>query len=106
VIYSVLLMAPQGAEGGGGFMSLLPFLLIIVVMYFLMIRPQMKKQKDRQKMVDALQKGDKVVTTGGIHGKVMGFTDNDKTVILQVDDKMKLNVDRSAVGTIKNPKSE
>ena len=106
MIYSILLMAPQGGEGGSGFMGLLPFLLIIVVMYFLMIRPQMKKQKERQKMIDAIQKGDKVVTTGGIHGKVMGFTDNDKTVILQVDDKVKLNVDRSAIGTAKNPKSE
>ena len=67
-------------------MSLLPFLAIIVIMYFLMIRPQVKKQKNRQKMIDAIQKGDNVVTTGGIHGKVMGFTDNDKTVILKVDD--------------------
>ncbi|MFC2088591.1 preprotein translocase subunit YajC [Calditrichota bacterium] len=102
----ILLMAPQGAEGGGGgLLGLLPFLAIIVIMYFLMIRPQMKKQKERQKMVDSLQKGDNVVTTGGIHGKVMGFTDNDKTVILRVDDNVKINVDRSAVGVIKNPKT-
>lgn len=101
----VFLMAPQGGEGGG-LLGLLPFLAIIVIMYFLMIRPQMKKQKERQKMIDALQKGDNVVTTGGIHGKVMGFTDNDKTVILRVDEKVKLNVDRSAVGVIKNPKTE
>jgi len=105
VIYTILLMGPQGGEGGG-FMSLLPFLAIIVIMYFLMIRPQMKKQKERQKMIDALQKGDNVVTTGGIHGKVMGFTNNDKTVILKVDENVKLNVDRSAVGAAKNQKSE
>lgn len=106
MIYSIFLMAPQGGEGGGGFMSLLPFLAIIVIMYFLMIRPQVKKQKERQKMVDAIQKGDNVVTTGGIHGKVMGFTDNDKTIILKVDDNVKINVDRSAIGAAKNPKSE
>jgi len=106
VIFSIFLMAPQGGEGGSGFMGLLPFLAIIAVMYFLMIRPQMKKQKERQKMIDALQKGDKVVTTGGIHGKVVGFADNDKTVILQVDEKVKLNIDRSAVGTVTNTKSE
>ena len=102
----MFLMGPQGGEGGGGFMSLLPFLAIIVIMYFLMIRPQMKKQKDRQKMIDAIQKGDNVVTSGGIHGKVVGFTDNDKTVIIKVDDNVKLNVDRSAVGGVKNSKSE
>lgn len=107
MIYSILMMMPQGGEGGGGgFMSLLPFLAIIVIMYFLMIRPQVKKQKERQKMIDALQKGDNVVTSGGIHGKVMGFTDNDKTVILKVDDNVKINVDRSAVGSTKKPKSE
>ena len=106
MIYAIMLMGPQGGEGGGGFMSLLPFLAIIVIMYFLMIRPQVKKQKERQKMIDAIQKGDNVVTSGGIHGKVMGFTDNDKTVILKVDDNVKLNVDRSAIGAAKNPKSE
>lgn len=102
----LLLMAPQGADGGGGgFLGLLPFFAIILIMYFLMIRPQMKKTKERQKMIDTLQKGDNIVTSGGIHGKVMGFTDNDKTVILRVDEKVKINVDRSAIGTIKNPKS-
>ncbi|MCK5032229.1 MAG: preprotein translocase subunit YajC [Calditrichia bacterium] len=104
--YLIFLMGPQGGEGGSGFMSLLPFLAIIVIMYFLMIRPQVKKQKDRQKMIDAIQKGDNVVTSGGIHGKVMGFTDNDKTVILKVDDNVKINVDRSAIGAAKNLKSE
>jgi preprotein translocase subunit YajC len=100
-------MMPQGGEGGGGGIgAFLPFIAIILIMYFLMIRPQMKKQKERQKMIDALQKGDNVVTTGGIHGKVMGFTDNDKTVIIKVDDNVKMNVDRSAIGTIKNPKTE
>ena len=101
MIFNILLMAPQGGEGGSSIMGFLPFILIIVVMYFLMIRPQMKKQKDKQKMVDALQKGDKVITSGGIHGKIAGFTDDDKTIILQIDDKVKINVDRSAVGIVK-----
>ena len=99
-------MWPEGGEGGCCFMCLLPFLAIIVIMYFLMIRPQVKKQKDRQKMIDAIQICDNVVTSGGIHGKVMGFTDNDKTVILKVDDNVKINVDRSAIGAAKNIKSE
>jgi preprotein translocase subunit YajC len=102
VILNLLLMAPQGGEGGGSsFLGFLPFILIIVIMYFLMIRPQVKKQKERQKMIDAVEKGDKIVTSGGIHGKITGFTDDGKTVILQVDEKVKLNVDRSAIGVVK-----
>ena len=70
-------------------------------MYFLMIRPQMRKQKERQKMVDALQKGDKIITTGGMHGKITGFTEDGKTVIVQIDDKVKVNIERSAVNVVK-----
>ena len=93
-------MAPQGGDGGGSFMGFLPFILIIVIMYFLMIRPQMKKQKERQKMVDALQKGDKIITSGGLHGKIAGFTEDGKTVIVQIDEKVKVNIDRSAVNVV------
>ena len=101
MISYILLMAPQGAEGGGGLLGFLPFILIIVIMYFLMIRPQVKRQKERQKMIDALQKGDNVITNGGIHGKVVGFAEDGKTVILKVDENVKLNVDRSAVNSMK-----
>ena len=82
-------------------MGFLPFILIIVIMYFLMIRPQMRKQKERQKMVDVLQKGDKIITTGGMHGKITGFTEDGKTVIVQIDDKVKVNIERSAVNVVK-----
>ncbi len=98
----ILLMAPANPEGGGGnpIASFLPFILIIVIMYFLMIRPQQKKQKEKQKMLDALKKGDNVVTSGGIHGKVTGFTNDNKVVIIKVDDNVKLNVDKSMVNVV------
>ena len=99
----ILLIAQSGAEGEGGgnpLLSFLPFILIIVVMYFLMIRPQAKKQKEKQRMVEALKKGDNIITNGGIHGKVMGFTDDNKTVIVKVDDNVKLNIDKSAIGVV------
>jgi preprotein translocase subunit YajC len=99
----ILLMAQKGAEGEGGtnpLISFLPFILIIVVMYFLMIRPQAKKQKEKQRMIESLKKGDNIVTNGGIHGKVMGFTDDNKTVIVKVDDNVKLNIDKSAIGVV------
>ena len=103
MLLNVFLMAPQGAEGGGSSLfGFLPFILIILIMYFLMIRPQMRKQKERQRMIDNIQKGDNVVTTGGIHGKIMGFSDDGKTVILRVDEKVKLNIDRSAIGLTKS----
>ena len=100
---NIFLMAQQGGAegGGGGFSLLLPFILIFVIMYFLMIRPQAKKQKQRQKMIDTLQKGDNIITTGGIHGKILNITDDGKTLVIKVDDNVKLNIDRSAVGIVK-----
>jgi preprotein translocase subunit YajC len=73
----------------------LPLLLIIVVFYFFMIRPQMKRQKETQKFRDALQKGDKVVTTGGIYGRIDEI--KDQIIFLEVAPNMKLKVDKSVV---------
>ena len=91
---NIILMAqPQGDQNP--LMSFLPLLLIIVVFYFFMIRPQMKKQKDLRSYREALQKGDKVITTGGIYGKVIGISDN--SVLVEVDDNVKLKIDKSAI---------
>jgi preprotein translocase subunit YajC len=95
---SIILMgSPQ--PGSNPLVSLLPLVLIIVVFYFFMIRPQMKKQKELANYRNSLQKGDKVVTTGGIYGKIAEI--NETTIILEVEDKMRLKVDKSAV--IKDP---
>ena len=61
---------------GGAFAQLLPLILIFAIMYFLLIRPQQKKQKQLEAMIKAIDKGDNVVTTGGLHGKVIGVTDD------------------------------
>jgi preprotein translocase subunit YajC len=76
-------------------MTFLPLVLIIVVFYFFMIRPQMKKQKEIAAFRNSLQKGDKVVTTGGIYGKILELKDN--YVLLQVDDNVKIRVDKAAL---------
>lgn len=91
-----LLMAPpaNGAESNP-LMSFLPMVLIIVVFYFFMIRPQMKRQKELATFRNSIAKGDKVVTTGGIYGKIVDIKDN--TVLLQVDDNVKIRVDKSAI---------
>jgi preprotein translocase subunit YajC len=74
---------------------LIPMLVIIVIFYFFMIRPQMKKQKELRTFRDKLAKGDKVVTTGGIYGKVIEIKEN--TVIMEVDNNVNLKVDKAAI---------
>ena len=88
-------MAPGGADGG--IMSFLPLVLIIVVFYFFMIRPQLKKQKETKKFRESLAKGDKVVTIGGIHGKIVEM--KDLTVIVEIATDVKIKVEKSAISS-------
>jgi preprotein translocase subunit YajC len=92
-----LLMAQTAADGSqpNPLMTFLPMILIIAVFYFFMIRPQMKKQKEVAAFRNSLAKGDKVVTTGGIYGKILELKDN--YVLLQIDDNVKIRVDKSAL---------
>lgn len=73
----------------------LPMILIIVVFYFFMIRPQMKKAKDHKKYVEELKKGDKVITTSGIHGKIVDV--NDTTFLVDVDSGTKIRFEKSSI---------
>ena len=77
---------------------IMPLVLIVGIMYLFMIRPQQKKQKETQKMLDALKKGDKVVTIGGIHGTVASTKEN--TVVVKVDDNTKIEFNRTAIATV------
>jgi len=90
-----ILMAPQQGSQSSPYTGLLMMGLIIVVFYFFMIRPQMKRQKELRKFRDSLQKGDNVITTGGIYGKVAEIKET--TIIMQVDEGVKLKIDKSAV---------
>lgn len=76
-------------------MQFLPMILIIVVFYFFMIRPQMKKAKDHKKFIDELKKGDKVITSAGIHGKIVDM--NETTFLIEVEGGTKIRFDKSAV---------
>jgi preprotein translocase subunit YajC len=78
--------------------QLLFFAAIFAIFYFLLIRPQQKQRKERETMLAAVKKGDRVVTTGGLHGTVMGL--NEHTITLKVADQVKLEFDRSAIGRI------
>ena len=95
----------QAAAGSGSMlMSVLPFGLIILIFYFFIIRPQNKKQKETEKMLSALKKGDKVVTVGGIHGVISST--KEKTVIVKVDDNAKIEFSRNAIATVIVDKAE
>jgi len=82
------------AQGGGGIMSFLPIILIMVVFYFFMIYPQMKKNKEQKKFREAIAKGDRVITIGGVHGKIVEM--NDTTFILE-SEGTRLKLDRTAI---------
>jgi preprotein translocase subunit YajC len=98
-----LLGTPDAAAASGGgagtlVSSLIPFVLIIGIFYFLIIRPQNKKQKDTQKMLEALKKGDHVTTIGGIHGTIQSVKEH--TVIVRVDENSKMEFSRSAISNV------
>jgi preprotein translocase subunit YajC len=89
-------MAPQGQGGQqSGWMSFLPLVLIIVVFYFFFIRPQMKRSKDQKKFKESLQKGQKIITIGGIHGRIVEIQET--TVTIEVENSVRLRVEKSAV---------
>ena len=98
-------MAPQGGEGGGGLVStLIMFGAIFLIFYFMIIRPQQKRAKEKEKMLSNLEKGDKIVTNGGIHGVIAGL--EDKTALLMVSENTKIKIDRSAIVTVLAKKTE
>lgn len=96
--YILMVFMQQGDSTTGLLGSLLPFLLIILVFYFLILRPQQKRQKERQRLLSSIKKGDKVITSGGLHGTIEGI--DDKTVLIKIADNIKVKVERSAVTTI------
>ncbi|MDR1756228.1 MAG: preprotein translocase subunit YajC [Culturomica sp.] len=83
------------AEGGNPLMSFLPLLAIIVIFWLFMIRPQMKRQKELKNFRDSLKKGDKIVTTGGIYGKVAEIQEH--AIVMEVEGGVKLKIDKAAV---------
>ncbi|MFC1558339.1 preprotein translocase subunit YajC, partial [candidate division KSB1 bacterium] len=90
----------QGTGGSAGFLSLLPFILIFFIIYFLMIRPQVKRQKETKIMVENLRKGDKVVTTGGMVGTISGIKEKENIIVLKVDQNVKIEFMKTSVSKV------
>lgn len=101
MMYLNYILMTQPAEGtqGNPLGMFLPLIAVLVIFWFFMIRPQAKKQKELRKFRDSLQKGDKVITNGGIYGKIVSVKDN--IVVLQVDENTKLTMDKGSL--IKDP---
>jgi preprotein translocase subunit YajC len=85
-------------------LNLMPVILIFVIFYFLLLRPQKKAQDQHKKMINSLKKNDEVITSGGIHGTIVNVKDH--TVILKVDDNVKVEIQKNAIATMKRKSGE
>lgn len=97
----ILLMAPQGQSNSNPWAFPIMMIAMIAIFYFFMIRPQVKRQKELANYRNSLKKGDKVITTGGIYGRIHEIADNVPTVLLEVDTNVHIRVDKSAI--LKDP---
>jgi len=101
--YLFLMAQPAGSAGQTNpLVTFLPLILVFVVFYFFMIRPQMKKQKEMTNYRSSLKRGDKVVTTGGIYGRIAEVKDT--TIIMDVGGDVKLKIDKNAI--VKDPSAD
>lgn len=92
-------MSPQGGDGGGSLIStLIMFGAIFAIFYFMIIRPQQKRAKEREKLLSNIEKGDKIVTSGGVHATIVGI--EEKTVLIEIAPNVKVKVERSAIGSV------
>ncbi len=90
-------MGTQGGQEGGGLLVWLPWILIFVIFYFLLIRPQQKRQKEHQKMLLTLKKGDRVVTNSGMFGTIVGINDKENIAVLKVSENVKIEFLKNSI---------
>ena len=93
-----------GGEGAGGFTGFIPLILMFVIFYFLLIRPQQKKTKEHRQMISNLKKGDRIVTSGGIHGRITGM--DESTITVEIADKVRVKVARGNVSGLTQPAAQ
>ncbi len=91
-------------EGAGGFTGFIPLILMFVIFYFLLIRPQQKKTKEHRQMVSNLKKGDRIITSGGIHGRITGM--DESTLTVEIADKVRVKVARGNVSNLAQPAAQ
>ncbi len=106
IAYAMGQAGGTAAEGGGGLLStpLLPIILMLGVMWFFLIRPQQKKLKANREMISSLKKGDRIITTGGLHGRITGISE--LTLTVEIADKVRVKVSRGHVASLAQPKDQ
>lgn len=97
--------ASPGVESPSMLVTMFPFVLMFVILYLLIIRPQQKKQKDHQRMIDELKKGDRVVTSGGVHGTITGIKDKEDILMVQVAKDVQIEVSRGSISKVAERKT-
>jgi preprotein translocase subunit YajC len=96
VAYAMGQTGQAGSQAqGGGLMGFLPFIALIIIFYFLLMRPQQKKAKEHRTMLTALKKGDKIITSGGLHGEITGLTED--AIIVEIAPKVRVKISRGSV---------
>ena len=98
--------APEGGEAPSMLVTMFPFILMFVILYLLIIRPQQKKQKEHQRMVDELKKGDRVVTSGGMHGTITGIKEQEGILVVQVAKEVQIEVSRGSISRVDESKGK
>jgi preprotein translocase subunit YajC len=98
ILFFAQQQAGQAQSGGLWYMQLLPFAFIFVIFYFLLIRPQQKRQKEHQNLLSNLKTGDKIITTSGIHGLIANVKDT--TFLVKIADNVKIEVDKNAIASV------
>ncbi|MDM8552585.1 preprotein translocase subunit YajC [Desulfobacterales bacterium HSG2] len=102
VVYAMGQGGAEGAQGGLG--AFVPLILMFVIFYFLLIRPQQKKQKEHQEMIRGLRKGDRVMLNGGIYGRITSL--DESTLSVEIADKVRVKVNRSYVAALTHGQTE
>jgi preprotein translocase subunit YajC len=99
-------MGQGGAAGQstGGFSAFIPLILMFVIFYFLLIRPQQKKSKEHREMITRLKKGDRIVTTGGLHGRITAV--GETTMTVEIAEKVRVKISRGNVSQLAQPSSQ
>ena len=103
-VATILAMFAAAPAGGGGLITMLPILLILPVMYFLMIRPQQKRQKQWQEMLGSIKSGDRITTAGGIRGTILSIKD-DVVIVKVAPDGIKMEIAKSAIASVTTQES-
>lgn len=104
IVYAMGQSGAAGEGAQGGFTAFIPLILMFVIFYFLLIRPQQKKTKEHREMIGNLRKGDRIITAGGIYGRITGL--DDTTVTLEIADKVRIKLARHNVGALLQPSAQ